>query len=174
MDIATGIDTKKGLRAPKAQRTEKVTPEELAAAIRATIEDFVANVPGVETVGDIGNGNCFDFAEAVFRRLGAESDYCHGGCSGLSLGETDDFWKEDFVADLDRWRRAGESLPDDIPEDELADLLGSATHQWVVLCGRHHDATAPEGVDRILDMPFFADQIDALRRRMSAAAPGPR
>jgi hypothetical protein len=146
----------------------------LTAAIRKTIGEFVADEErsDVLTAYDIGNGHCFDFAEAVMTRIGLEDEYSSEE-GPVTFLETDGFWEEMFVADLDAMRAFGETLPDDIEEFELANLLGGATHQWLVFDGRHYDASAPDGRDRFLDLPFFADQIANLRVRLSSAsAPG--
>lgn len=150
-------------------RTTPVTPEELTAAILATIKDFVGKKPRCKTVRDIGSGYCYDFVEAVFTRLGAAEDYTHEtGRFGIEKGYSEEFHSEDFVADLNILKSMGEKIPRDIPRRQLENLLGSATHEWIKLNGRHYDATAPHGVDRILDMPFFADQIEGLRKEIAA------
>jgi hypothetical protein len=146
----------------------KVAPAELTAAIEATIQDYLTQAH-ISCVRDIGSGSCYDFAQAVFARLGAEHDYLHGeGPSGIQTIRTEDFWKDDFFADLRLLRKAGERIPRDIPPNALADLIGGATHEWIKLNGLYYDATAPKGVSHFLDLPFFADQIAGLRREIAA------
>lgn len=115
---------------------------------------------------DVGNGGCYEFAEDVMIRLGLDEEYVQGN-GPIEVMETDSFWSDTFSADLDAIRAAGEMVPDDLPEDALSDLLGSATHQWLRFDGRHYDAATPEGRERFLDMPFFADQIASLRRKIA-------
>ncbi len=151
----------------------------LCKAIRAQTDEWIRE-GRVRSAGDVGNGHCYDFAEGVMTRLGVEG---HG--SGFlpedSRGRlidcvTEDWWSrvlladgsdsgeaECFRIDLPRLRREGAPLPDRISHDdeEFACLLGSMTHNWLVLDDRHHDASCPEGAEHFLLMPFFKNQVDA-------------
>jgi len=162
----------------------------LASAIREQTAEWLAE-GRVETVREIGQGHCYDFAEAVMDRLGMPG---HG--SGWSPEDshgqlidcvTDDWWRrvlnddgsdageaDTFVMDLARLRREGAPLPVGVEDDDedFATFLGSATHDWLVLDGRHHDATCPEGAVHFLLMPFFADQIAGwLEERATTGVP---
>lgn len=149
-----------------------VTPALLAATIVAVRDEWI-ETGVVENVRAIGDGDCYDFARAVMERLGVD-----GYGSGFSLEDshgrlidmvTEEWWSrmegaeeeeaEAFHMDVPRLRAEGAPLPAGIDDGELAHLLGAMTHNWLVLDGRHHDATCPEGADHFLLMPFFADQI---------------
>ena len=153
--------------------TDKPTTAELSAAIVAEREAWIM----AGTVADaraIGDGHCYDFAQAVMRRLGVAG---HGAGyapedSHARLVDvvTEDWWTmvvdddgdeeaDPFHMDIPRLRREGAPLPSGIDDDTLAGLLGAMTHNWLVLDGRHHDATCPEGADHFLLMPFFANQL---------------
>lgn len=148
-------------------RTTPVTPAELTAAINATIKEFVGKKARCKTVRDIGSGYCYDFVERVFERLGASHDYLWGeGPSGLKTCATEDYGYEDFRADVGLLRQAGERIPRDIPKAAFENLIGGATHMWIKLGDLYYDATAPQGVPRFLELPFFADQIEGLRREI--------
>jgi hypothetical protein len=147
----------------------------LATAIREEAAEWIA-VARVATIREIGQGHCYDFAEAVMDRLGMPG-HGSGWLPEDSHGRlidcvTDDWWRrvlnddgtdageaECFVADIARLRREGAPLPTGLDDEVLSDVIGSATHNWLVLDGRHHDATCPDGADHFLVMPFFADQI---------------
>lgn len=156
-------------------RNHAPSSAELTAAILAMRERWIAEglVPDARAIGD---GDCYEFAKAVMDHLGVEG---HG--SGFmpedSHGRlvdvvTEDWWSrildadggdadeaEAFHMDVARLRAEGAPLPDGIADENLAWLLGAMTHNWLVLDGRHYDATCPQGVEHFLLMPFFADQI---------------
>lgn len=147
------------------------TPAELTSAITTVTAEWLAS-GRVATVREIGDGHCYDFAEEVLRRLGRRDLYGHGydpTKPSLQEARTEDFWFDDFCADMALVRASGETIPDDIPESEVEDIIGSASHAWFVLEGRHYDATAPEGRDGFLQMPFFADQFAGWREENAAA-----
>lgn len=163
--------------------TAAVTPAVLASAIVAVRGEWLASGV-VETARAIGDGHCYDFARTVMERLGVE-----GYGSGFSVEDshgrlidvvTEEWWSrmpgaeddeaEAFHMDVPRLRAEGAPLPAGIDDDELAHLLGAMTHNWLVLDGRHHDATCPEGADHFLLMPFFADQIAGRLREGRRAA----
>jgi hypothetical protein len=149
----------------------------LTEAIRTLGAEWVSSgrVPCIRSIGD---GHCYEFARGVMDRLGVD-EHGAGWLPEDSHGRlidcvTEDWWSrlhdddgsdageaDAFVADLARLRREGAPLPDGIEDDdqEFADVLGSMTHNWLVLDGRHYDATCPEGVGHFLLMPFFADQV---------------
>lgn len=149
----------------------------LPEAIRTLTAEWI-EAGTVRDVREIGCGRCYDFAEAVMLRMGSQ-EHGSGWMPEDSHGRlidcvTDDWWRrvlttegadageaETFVIDLPRLRRESAPLPECISDEdeEFAGFLGSLTHNWLVLDGRHHDATCPEGADHFLLMPFFADQI---------------
>ena len=163
------------------------THAHLSCAIRAQIDEWIADgtVPDVRT---IGGGHCYDFTAAVMERMGVSDDHGAGRLPAESAGHlidcvTEDWWvrilntdgsdageAEPFVADNPRLRREGAPLPDGINEDDLAGAIGSMTHNWLVLDGRHYDATCPEGAEHWLLMPFFADQISKLKNACRQSA----
>ncbi|MFZ3481698.1 hypothetical protein [Sphingomonas sp. 3-13AW] len=124
-------------------------------------------------VKEIGDGLCEEFAELVLSQIlqhypEAERD--------IGLGYTDDWWIRAldesgcdtgsalaFEADIDRLRTEGAPIPADITDAELSLLIGSATHVWLRWNGLHFDATAPDGSEHFLLMPFFRDQIAGYR-----------
>lgn len=142
-----------------------LTPDLLTATIKSVTADWLASGKITE-VRYIGDGLCYDFAEEVHTRLGRHEDRLYGR-GDLETAETEDYWVDDFCFDLHALRRAGEIVPDDIPANEFATKIGSATHEWMRFQGKHYDATAPEGVDRFLDLPFFSDQVEGLRREFA-------
>jgi hypothetical protein len=147
----------------------RVAPVEMTAAVNALAADWLARGE-VEHLRQVGSGRCYEFVEELFDALGI--DICEGGGRGVVQSCTEDWWVDDFEADLGRLRDAGEPVPDDLPEDELAALIGGATHTWATLGGRHYDAEVPEGVDHFLCLPFFARQLEALRQTMRARSGG--
>lgn len=155
--------------------TTSLTHAAITAAIRAETAEWLAcgRVPNVRA---IGNGWCYEFCEAIYTRLGYERDYVYEE-GPLEKRQTQDWWArisedeaECFVADIPRLRAEGAPLPDDLDDDTLAGLIGAATHEWIFFDGLHFDATAPEGVDHWLKMPFFANQIAGCRAERQAAA----
>ena len=155
--------------------TEPLTRAMITAAIHAETAEWLASgrVPNIRA---IGNGHCYDFSEAIWIRLGYGDDYVYEN-GPLSTCQTEDWWArisedeaECFVADIPRLRAEGAPLPDDLDDDTLAGLIGQATHEWIFFDGLHFDATAPEGVDHWLKMPFFANQIAGCRAERQAAA----
>lgn len=168
--------------------SQTIDAVELSTAIHAQIEEWLTQRE-VATIREIGQGRCYDFAEAVMYRLGVP-EHGAGWMPDDSHGRlidcvTEDWWRrilnddgsdageaDAFVADIARLRREGAPLPDGIEDDdeEFAGLLGSMTHDWLVLDGRHYDATCPEGADHFLSMPFFADQIAGWLEERSAMA----
>lgn len=149
----------------------------LPEAIRAQTDEWLSTgkVPDVRS---IGCGRCYDFAEAVMLRMGSDG-HGSGWLPEDSHGRlidcvTEDWWRrvlnddgtdageaECFVMDLPRLMREKAPLPTSITSDdeEFAAFLGSLTHNWLVLDGRHHDAGCPDGAEHFLLMPFFAEQI---------------
>lgn len=163
----------------KRASRKTIGPASTGAVLSQAIRDQIAEWIADGTVADvraIGDGPCYEFAEAVMERLGVEGHGC-----GLSPEDshgrlidcvTEDWWARElnddgsdageaecFVADIARLRREGAPLPCGLDDDALANVIGSATHNWLVLDGRHHDATCPDGAEHWLLMPFFADQI---------------
>lgn len=149
-----------------------VTPALLSATIIAVRDDWI-ETGVVENARDIGDGHCYDFARAVMERLGVKGHgdgYSPQDSQGRLIDVvTEDWWSravdddeaEAFHMDVSRLRAEGAPLPPGIEDDELAHLLGGMTHNWLVLDGRHYDATCPEGAEHFLLMPFFADQISS-------------
>jgi hypothetical protein len=157
-----------------------ITRETLAQAIRDQTAEWLADGT-VATVREIGQGRCYDFAEAVMIRLGVGDEHEEGWMPEDSHGKlvdcvTEEWWSrvlkddgtdageaETFHADLKRLIAEGAPLPPSIKADDedFAWFLGSATHNWLVLDGRHHDASCPDGADHWLLMPFFSNQINA-------------
>lgn len=150
-----------------------LSPATITAAIQDQIAEWLAS-GRVKTVREIGQGQCYDFAEAIWARLGyAEAHIYETG--PLTSLHTEDWWArideheaECFSADIPRLRAEGAPVPDDIPDDVLAGLIGAATHEWIFFEGLHFDATAPEGVAHWLDLPFFANQIAGCRAERQA------
>lgn len=146
--------------------------------LRASIEEVRRRwldegvVPDVRA---IGQGMCYEFAEAVMLALGRSGDY--GNFKGDLVDRcSDDWWRrvleedgsdageaEFCVMDVARLRAEGAPLPDDIGDDDLADLLGASTHQWLEWRGRAYDAAAPEGVDHFLMLPLFVHNMQVFR-----------
>lgn len=156
------------------------TAAELGETIKAILADWIA-AGRVQNVTEVGNGHCYDFAEEVMTRLGWK-EYGWGYLPEDSHGRlidvaTEDWWNrkrkpdgsdageaESFTIDIARLRREGAPLPQWIEDDdiEIAQFLGSMTHSWLVLDGRHYDATCPDGAAHFFEMPFFANQIARL------------
>lgn len=154
-----------------------ITPALLTETIHSTVADWIAAGRIADTF-EIGNGHCYDFADEIMNRLGS-TEYGNGYTPTDSFGRlidvcTEDWWArvlrpdgtdageaEAFTIDIARLRREGAPLPGWIRDDdtEIAQTIGSMTHNWLVLDGRHYDATCPEGADHFLVMPFFANQI---------------
>lgn len=177
---------------PAATRNEVPTAAALTKAIIDVREEWLASgeVPDMRA---IGQGRCYDFAEAVMLRLGVH-EHGRGWLPEDSHGRlidcvTDDWWRrvlnedgsdageaETFIIDLPRLRREGAPLSEHLKDDdeEYAAVLGSMTHDWLVLDGRHYDATCPEGADHFLLMPFFADQTIAYERDRIASDSAPK
>lgn len=140
--------------------------------ITATIVDLTKqwlNEGIVSTVRQIGNGLCEEFAQQVLDRLHVERP---NTLNIVTAAFTDDWWLREspdaaicFEADIPRLRAEGAPLPDDMSDKELSQLIGCATHMWIVHDGMHYDATAPEGRSHFLLMPFFADQIAGHRAK---------
>jgi len=113
-------------------------------AIRRTVEVY----GGLGYMPDrINNGLCEDFAVAVSRRL----------TDPWTMLDSDNFTtphrtKVDWVLVDEHW--GGKALT---PERrERIEYLIRLGHRWLLVNGRHYDATAPEGVEHFFDLPFFA------------------
>jgi hypothetical protein len=144
--------------------------------VSATIRDLTRqwlDEGTVTRVREIGNGLCEEFAQEALDRIHAADPHTIDIVAGAF---TDDWWMREtdvqgrdlgravsFAADIPRLRAEGAPLPDDLTDGELSDLVGCATHMWIVHDGVHYDATAPDGAAHFLLMPFFADQIAGYR-----------
>lgn len=129
------------------------TRQAITAAIHSLAAEWIEE-GRIQHPRDIGDGQCEDFAHELADRLHNIQD--------LEVLWSDNWWIDDFVADIDRLRREGAPLPSGVEDRHLADLIGSATHAWIHWNGLHFDATAPNGKDHFLEMPFYADQIAML------------
>lgn len=144
----------------------------IEAAIRAQTAEWIANGT-ISCARDVGDGLCEEFAQALLGRLPT--------ADGTKLLYSEDWWArlirtdgtpcpneaETFFADIPRLRQEGAPLPTDIDDYQLACLLGSATHVWLSWNDIHFDASAPQGCDHWLLMPFYADQISGLRQALA-------
>jgi hypothetical protein len=157
----------------------EATSRLVARTIRALTAEWLAEGV-VPTVRAIGDGMCEEFANEVLDRIHATDP---ATIDVVTAAFTDDWWLREtdgegrdlgsavsFEADVDRLRREGAPLPDDVPDAELSLLIGAATHMWIVHDGMHHDATAPDGAEHFLLMPFFADQVAGHRNDASRPA----
>ncbi len=142
-----------------------VTPQIMSATIRRVADEYVAD-GSVACLYDIGNGHCENFAYDVLDQLHdyGVDPHAIGDPSGVQVYGTEDFWEDDFYVSTDRIRAAGETLPPNVPEETLKQVLGGATHVWLKFQDRYYDAEAPEGVERFLELPFFARYIEDLQR----------
>jgi hypothetical protein len=157
-------------RLPRVELTHDILRATIEEVRRRWIDEGV--VPDVRT---IGQGLCYEFAEEIMRILGRAEDY--GNFKGDLIDKcSDDWWcrvlEEDgsdageaefCVMDIPRLRAEGAPLPDDIGDDDLANILGGSTHQWLEWQGRAYDAAAPEGVDHFLMLPLFVNNIQVFR-----------
>lgn len=137
---------------PIANQTNPSQKARITAAIRSLLEEWMA-ADKVKSAREVGSGLCYEFCDKIEERL---SDL-----SGITRCETEYWWKDAFIADIDKLKEAGQ-FPDQwgvIPNIEM--VIGSATHAWISWNGLHFDATAPEGCKQFLQMPFFLDQITA-------------
>ncbi len=167
-----------------------VTRESLRAMILDVTQEWIAEGRVVDARA-IGDGRCYDFARTVMERLGSD-EHGAGFAPDDSTGRlidcvTEDWWSrivdddgidigeaEPFTMDIARLRAEGAPLPEGIADedDDFARILGSMTHDWIVLDGKHYDATCPDGASHFLLMPFFADQISAfMAQRVMATTP---
>ena len=151
--------------------------------VQEAIEDLVARWIEQGIVKDarnIGDGSCEEFAEEVLAGLKVRFGTA---AEAVALAYGEDWWAralledgspdpdnaEMFFADIPRLRAEGAPLPSDVPDDDLANLIGSATHVWITFEGNHFDASAPDGRTHFLLMPFYADQIAGLQAEMRTA-----
>lgn len=145
----------------------------IEGAIRAVTAAWLTNGI-VSTIREIGDGQCEEFATEVLDRILAEHPEAR---DVVVLGYTEDWWLREldddgndmdeavmFEADIPRLRSEGAPVPDDLDDDGLSEIIGQATHVWLRWNGRHFDATAPDGRDHFLLMPFFADQLEGYRQ----------
>lgn len=151
------------------ESAQAVTPELLTQTIQTTIKEWIASGK-VKSVRKIGDGLCYDFTRAVMAAMGLENDHLHG-TGPIKTLRTEDFEKREWYADLAKLRRMKEPVPTDIPPRILAELIGSASHEWMFFQGKHYDATAPKGVPHFLDLPFFKNQIEGLRKELAKGQP---
>lgn len=152
----------------------------ITRVIRETIEQWI-DQKRVLTARDIGDGHCVDFAEECHRKLsvagmptGEFRGYFDRDSTSLQTVETSDFAPPEgnpFDADLtpglpldwSRFKEDGCVLPKGIGgRKALSAFLWETHHCWLWHDGHHFDATAPEGKKSFMEMPFFADQIDAI------------
>lgn len=144
-----------------------ITSQQLTATIKQLRDEWVSEgkVPDYRAIGD---GHCYDFCREVFNRLGVPYAYGeHQPQTGIWTVRTEDYWRDDFVFSIPALRKAKEPVPTDIPTRRFAEEIGAATHEWIKhQNGLHYDATCPEGSRHFLDMPFFRDQIEGVRRDM--------
>jgi hypothetical protein len=146
-----------------------ITPELLSQTILAIIHDWM-EAGRCKTIREIGNGLCYDFCEEIYTRLGRAREYVYEDAPDLEKVATEDFWIDHddgcFYADLPRLRSMGVPLPTDVPDEALSLTIGQATHEWVFFQGKHYDATCPEGAPYFVEMPFFKNQIEGLRKEI--------
>lgn len=142
-----------------------VTPQIMSATIRRVADEYVAD-GSVACLYDIGNGHCENFAYDVLDQLRdyGVDPHAMSDSSGVQVYATEDFWEDDFYVSTDRIRAAGETLPPNVPDEKLKQVLGGATHVWLKFQDRYYDAEAPEGVERFLELPFFARYIEHLQQ----------
>ena len=145
-----------------------ITAQSLTKAIHDVTADWIA-AGLVKDARGVGDGHCYEMVRAVIERLGLSYPEVDAGRHPLRICDTRDYEREgyDFTISLTALRKAGERIPTDIPSSQLAELLGAAQHQWLKLGGLYFDASAPDGAKRFLQMPFFADQIEGLRRELA-------
>lgn len=147
-----------------------MSPGELTEAIKVTLAEYIVS-GDVTCAYEIGDGFCEDFANDVLAKFGidalAELESAKTGIGPYTIG-SDEFWSDTFYMDLTALRDIGEPIPDDLPADRVASLLGTATHIWIHMGGKHYDAMNPEGVEHFLQLSFFAAQLDGLRKELAA------
>lgn len=122
----------------------------ISRAIRELREEWIREGI-VDSIHQIGMGQCYDFADELEERL--------VDVPGIERRETEEWWKEPFLADVEKLKASGEPLPRNLTDNEIELLLGAATHAWISWNGIHYDATAPEGKRHFLALPFFANQL---------------
>ncbi len=152
--------------------THAPTAENLSEAVINQVDRWIKEGI-VKTPYEIGNGHCYEFAEEIMAYF--NEPYGQGYSVADSYGHlvdvtTDDWWARNpdkpeeadmFVMDIALLRHEGAPLPEWAKDDDndFACFLGSCTHNWLVLDGRHYDADCIQGAAHFLDMPFFAQQI---------------
>ena len=147
----------------------------ITRTIRDQVSEWIA-LGRVSSAREVGDGQCEEFAKELLARLGADN--------GINLSYSEYWWQritlpdgspspdeaECFVTDIRRLRAEGAPLPEGIPDDRLASLLGAATHVWITWNCLHFDASAPDGRAHWIEMPFYADQIAGLAGEMNQAS----
>lgn len=139
----------------------KISAAQVTETINSVISEW-KSARKVSNVRQIGDGLCYDFVREVLEKLSLP----YG--EGKYERRTEDWWvdAEDFVFDIKKLKASGEPIPKDIPEIDFANVIGNATHEWIYYKGKNYDATAPLGEKHFLDMPFFKDQIEGLRKEV--------
>lgn len=145
----------------------------ITATIHETARQWISTGL-VESIAQIGDGQCDEFAHEVMDKLAASTPDL---ATQITFGMTEEYWShtngqcDAFCADIARLRREHAPLPNGIDDLTLSHAIGGMTHVWLIHDGVHYDATAPEGRSHFLLMPFFADQIDRMTETGEAIAP---
>jgi len=129
----------------------EIVRSNITAAILSLTNAWMA-AGRIQTISEIGSGQCYDFCDEIQERL--------VGITGIIRCETEDWWIDTFKVDIDKLKAAGQMPAEWEGIQNLPGIIGSATHAWISWNNIHFDATAPEGRDRFLDIPFFRDQIE--------------
>jgi hypothetical protein len=140
------------------------TVEILSQHIKVLRDEYLEN-PEIEvnSVYEINNGHCVEFAEEIHERMGGYDK--HNRFSTISndsfmLGvdgdkDGNDLWDRKLLEE--HWQKV--MPPYGLTWDEI-NKIPFGYHNWIVLDNRHYDAECPGGVENFFDLPLFKTYID--------------
>jgi len=136
------------------------TKNHISRVILEMSQKYITEHSTIESVYDINNGMCMDFATDVVNCLGGESDVLYVlNCENFMIGLLGNIY-ENVVWDIEM---IGHYWKDVHPPNKLkwVDLnaISFGYHVWIYFNGMHYDAECPNGVKNFFKLPIYQKRI---------------
>lgn len=148
---------------------DRPDPALLPGIVTALRDEYAAR--GIDAYA-IGNGHCYDFADAVLTRwTGEDWQEREGETAGFQMLETGELllWEGGCSVAWD-WPHLEARWSTRPPADVHPEVLQAIAeiepgHAWIAAGGRHYDAEHPEGVDNHFELMFFRRWVENVAKR---------